>query len=175
MDPAVVTVAATAATTLAAAMTTDAWAHAKHGFARLLRLEQSGGSAEGAEAELERARATVLAARDDGDAARERAVLDLLAARLGAALEAGAHRPDEVAELLRQVLGGDRSADAQIRALTEALRQRAGTVYNQWVDNGGGGAQGPGASVTVNHHHHQQHQHRPQHDEHHRDRDLGPS
>ncbi|WP_330300481.1 hypothetical protein [Streptomyces sp. NBC_00503] len=154
MDPAVVTVAATAATTLVAAMTTDAWGHVKHGVAQLLRLEPRPGSTEGVEEELERARTTVLVSRDHGDASAERAVLDLLAQRLEAVLEANAHRADEVEELLRRLLTGDRSSDAQIRALTEALRQRGSTVYNQWVDNGGGGAQGPGASVTVNHHHH---------------------
>ncbi|MGQ4731802.1 MULTISPECIES: type 1 periplasmic-binding domain-containing protein [Streptomyces] len=153
MDPAVVTVAATAATTLVAAMTTDAWEHVKHGCARLLRLEGAARSAEGAEQELEQARTTVLMARDCGDPSRERAVLDLLAARLGAVLEANAQRADEVEELLRQVLAGNPTADSEIRALTEALQQRGSTVYNQWVDNGGGGAQGPGATVTVNHHH----------------------
>ncbi|MGW7174291.1 hypothetical protein [Streptomyces xanthophaeus] len=153
MDPAVVTVAATAATTLVAAMTTDAWGHARQGFARLLGLERRTEEAGGAEEELERARATVLAARDHGDAARERAVLDLLTARLGAVLTANAHRADEVEELLRRLLAENLSADAQIHALSEVLKERGNTVYNQWVDNGGGGAQGPGAAVTVNHHH----------------------
>ncbi|MGX1887336.1 hypothetical protein [Streptomyces sp. NPDC055287] len=156
MDPAVVTVAATAATTLVAAMTTDAWGHAKHGVARLLRLERRTEQADSAEEELEQARTTVLAARDHGDATRERAVLDLLAARLGAVLEANAHRADEVEEILRHLLAANPStdADAQIHALTEVLKPPGSTVYNQWVDNGGGGAQGPGAAVTVNHHHH---------------------
>ncbi|MGW7194574.1 hypothetical protein [Streptomyces chryseus] len=153
MDPAVVTVAATAATTLVAAMTTDAWGHAKHGFARLLKLERRTEGTDGAEEELEQARSTVLAARDHGDATRERAVLDLLAARLGAVLEANAHRADEAEEILRHLLAENLTADAQIHALTEVLKQRGSTVYNQWVDNGGGGAQGPGASVTLNHHH----------------------
>ncbi|MFG2621828.1 hypothetical protein ACGFXC_29835 [Streptomyces sp. NPDC048507] len=158
MDPAVVTVAATAATTLVAAMTTDAWGHVKGGCARLLRLagpaRDDGREQEvEPEQELERARATVVAARERGDAAGESAVLALLAARLGAVLEASAHRPDEVAELLRQVLAGNAAADGQISALTRALDRRGNTVYNQWVDHGGGGAQGPGATVTVNHHH----------------------
>ncbi|MER5809383.1 hypothetical protein ABT143_14505 [Streptomyces sp. NPDC002033] len=159
MDPAVVTVAATAATTLVAAMTTDAWGHVKGGCARLLGLA---GPAQGAgreperepERELEQARATVVAARERGDAQGERAVVDLLAARLAAVLEANAHRADEVEELLRQVLAGNAAADGQIDALAQALARRGNTVYNQWVDNGGGGAQGPGATVTVHHHHH---------------------
>lgn len=154
MDPAVATVAATAATTLVAAMTTDAWGHARNGFARLLRLERR---AEGAyaEEELERVRVTVLAARDQGDATGERAVLDLVGARLGAVLEANAHRADELEEMLRDLLAGSLSAEAQLHALTEALKQRGSTtVYNQWVDNGGGGAQGSGATATVNNHRH---------------------
>lgn len=131
-------------------MTTDAWGHVKHGCARLLRLEGAARSAEDTEQDLEQARTTVLAARDCGDASRERAVLDLLAERLGAVLEANAQRADEVEDLLRQVLAGNPTADRQIHALMEAFRQRGSTVYNQWVDNGGGGAQGPQATVTVN-------------------------
>lgn len=154
VEPAVVTVAATAATTLVAAMTTDAWGHVKYGCARLLRLEGAARSAEGAEQELEQARTTVLAARDCGDASRERDVLDLLAARLGEVLEANAQRADEVEDLLRQVLAGNPAADRQIHAFTEAFRPRGSTVYNQWVDNGGGGAQGSGSTATVNNHHH---------------------
>ncbi|GHB05194.1 hypothetical protein GCM10010346_30240 [Streptomyces chryseus] len=98
---------------------------------------------------MEQARSTVLAARDHGDATRERAAFDLLAARLGAVLKANAHRADEAEEILRHLLAENLTADAQIHALTEVLKQRGNTVYNQWVDNGGGGAQGPGGPGQV--------------------------
>ncbi|GGX25484.1 hypothetical protein [Streptomyces chryseus] len=76
-------------------------------------------------------------------------MLDLLAARLGAVLKANAHRADEAEEILRHLLAETLTADAQIHALTEVLKQRGNTVYNQWVDNGGGGAQGPGGPGQV--------------------------
>ncbi|MEV7951366.1 hypothetical protein AB0O74_30895 [Streptomyces rubiginosohelvolus] len=63
MDPAV---AATAATTLITAMTTDAWGHTKQGFVRLLGIGRADRGAR-AGAELEQARATVLAAYERGD------------------------------------------------------------------------------------------------------------
>ncbi|MDT0341363.1 hypothetical protein [Streptomyces litchfieldiae] len=134
MDPAIATVAATAATTLVAAMTTETWEQTKRAFARLLGAGRDDEGTD-AEEELEQARATVQAAREHGDSSAE----------------------DEVREnwevRLRDLLAERREADAQIRALLAAVRSPASTVYNQNVRSGGAGAQGPGASVTVNHHH----------------------
>ncbi|MFD3330286.1 hypothetical protein [Streptomyces sp. NPDC058701] len=152
MDPAVAAVAATAATTLVTAMTTEAWTHTKRGFVRLIGL---GRPDEGtaAEAELEQDRQTVLAAHERGDESALRAAHDTWAARLGAAIEAGAGRSAEYELLLRELIAGRPRADAEIHALGAALR-RAGTdgAYIQVIHDGGAGAQGPKSSVTVHHH-----------------------
>ncbi|MFG2339561.1 hypothetical protein [Streptomyces yangpuensis] len=156
MDPAVAAVAATAATTLVTAMTTDAWDHTRRGFGRLLGLGGRAGEGVGeAEAELEHARETVLTAYERGDAAALGEAHENWAARLGAALEANAHRSAECERLLRELIAGQPGADGEIRALGAALRgSGAHGVYSQVIQSGGAGAQGPGASVTVNNHHH---------------------
>ncbi|MFF8831254.1 hypothetical protein [Streptomyces sp. NPDC015131] len=159
MDPAVAAVAATAATTLVGAMTTDAWAHSKRGFARLIGLGRAGDGTgddgtSAAEAELEQARETVLAAYERGDEAALGAAHDDWAARLGAALEASAGRSAECEGLLRELMAGRPGAEGEIRALGAALRGAGtGGFYTQINQNGGAGAQGPGASVTVTNHH----------------------
>ncbi|MER5972672.1 hypothetical protein ABT112_23570 [Streptomyces sp. NPDC002055] len=153
MDPAVAAVAATAATTLVTAMTTDAWGHSKRGFARLLGLGHADQGAA-AEAELEQARETVLAAYERGDETTLGTAHDQWASRLGAALEANAGRSAESAELLRELMADQPAADGEIRALRAALRGAVdGGAYNQVVHTGGVGAQGPGAAVTINNHH----------------------
>lgn len=159
MDPAVAAVAATAATTLVTAMTTEAWDHTRRGFGRLLglggRAGEGGGAGVEAEAELEHARETVLTAYERGDAAALGEAHENWAARLGAALEANAHRSAECERLLRELIAGQPGADGEIRALGAALRgSGAHGVYSQVIQSGGAGAQGPGASVTVNNHHH---------------------
>ncbi|MDX6761018.1 MULTISPECIES: hypothetical protein [unclassified Streptomyces] len=159
VDPAVAAVAATAATTLVTAMTTDAWDHTRRGFGRLLglggRAGESGGVEVEAEAELEHARETVLTAYERGDAAALGEAHENWAARLGAALEANAHRSAECERLLRELIAGQPGADGEIRALGAALRgSQTHGVYSQVIQSGGAGAQGPGASVTVNNHHH---------------------
>ncbi|MFD3937423.1 hypothetical protein ACFWSF_21860 [Streptomyces sp. NPDC058611] len=152
MDPAVAAVAATAATTLVTAMTTEAWTHTKRGFVRLIGLGRAD-EAAAAEAELEQARQTVLAACEQGDESALSAAHEAWAARLGAAMEAGADRSAEYELLLRELIAGRPGADGEIRALGAALRRTgSGGVYSQVIHDGGAGAQGPGASVTVHHH-----------------------
>lgn len=152
MDPAVAAVAATAATTLVTAMTTEAWAQTKRGFVRLLGLGRADEGA-GAEAELDQARETVLTANERGDASALHAAHDEWAARLGAAMEAGADRAAEYERLLRELIAGRPGADDEIHALGAALRRPgSGGVYHQVIHDGGAGAQGPGAGVTVHHH-----------------------
>ncbi|MFK0016265.1 hypothetical protein [Streptomyces sp. NPDC091027] len=153
MDPAVAAVAATAATTLVTAMTTDAWGHTKQGFVRLLGIGRADAGAR-AGAELEQARATVLAAYERGDESALGAAHDDWAARLGAALETNADRSAESTGLLRELLAGRPGAEGEIRALDAALhRSAAGGVYNQVIHEGGAGAQGQGASITINNNH----------------------
>ncbi|MGR4878107.1 hypothetical protein ACIPUC_01545 [Streptomyces sp. LARHCF249] len=153
MDPAVAAVAATAATTLVTAMTTEAWEHTKRGFVRLLGLGRADEGAA-AEAELERARETVLTAYERGDESALGAAHHDWAARLGAALASSADRSAEYEGLLRELIGGQPGAEGEIRALGAALSgTEAGGVYSQVIHNGGAGAQGPGASVTINNHH----------------------
>lgn len=157
VDPAVAAVAATAATTLVSAMTTEAWTHTKRGFVRLIGLGRAdeGTADEGtaAEAELEQARQTVLAARERGDESALSAAHAAWAARLAAAMEAGADRAAEYELLLRELIAGRPGADAEIRALGAALRTAgSGGHYTQVNYDGGAGAQGPRSSVTVHHH-----------------------
>lgn len=149
MDPAVATVAVTAATTLVTAMTTDSWERAKHAFSHVLRSRRGSGADTGSE--LEQAREALRAARERGDASAEREVRDELAARLGAALEEDADRAAEHAVTLRELLAGHPEAEGEIQAFVAAVGQRGTTVYNQRIEAGGAGAQGPGAAVTVNH------------------------
>ncbi|MFJ9933852.1 hypothetical protein ACIRSJ_12070 [Streptomyces virginiae] len=154
MDPAVAAVAASAATTLVTAMTTDAWGHTKQGFVRLLGIGRADEGAR-AGAELEEARATVLAAYERGDESALGAAHDDWAARLGAALETNADRSAESTGLLRELLTGRPGAEGEIRALDAALhRSAAGGVYNQVIHEGGVGTQGQGSSITINNNNH---------------------
>lgn len=95
MDPAVASLAATAAAALVGAMTTDAWGRAKRGFARLVGRQPE--HADSVEAELERAREVVLAARAQGDAEAEGVVREEWAARLAVVLDADAAARTEAA------------------------------------------------------------------------------
>ena len=149
MDPTVVTVAATAATTLVAAMTTDAWERAKHSFARWVGLGRDE-DGTGAEEELEQARAEVLVARERRDARAERMIRDRLAEQLAAALEGNAHQAAEWEHTLHDLRAEYPEITQELSALSARIRQ-PDTTYIQTVGAGGAGAQGPGASATVNH------------------------
>ncbi len=117
MDPALAALAATAATTLVASLSTDAWERAKAAVAGVWRRVHPE-TVDAVEAELVQARAEVLTAREAGDEQAEQALVDEWQSRLRRLLAADT----QIAGELRRIV------DNLTPALPEADRARIGQI-----------------------------------------------
>lgn len=135
MDPELATLATTAATTLVASLTTDAWERAKTAVGGLWRRVHPEGS-DTVEAELVQVRAEVLAARKADDQQAEQALVSEWQARLRRLLTTDPWVADElrhiVDDLTPMLPGGDRVRIGRIQMTATASGH--GRIYQAGRD-----------------------------------------